>query len=218
MSRFRLVAFDLDGTLVDSRRDIAEAANATLAACGANMLPEEAIGRMVGNGAPTLVARAFEASGVEQPPGALDRFLSIYDSRLLNHTRPYAGILDVLSRLAAQTTLAVLTNKPLNATRRILRGLDLEPYFQASHIIGGDGPLPRKPDPRGLQHLMALAGVSAETTMLVGDSVIDWRTARSAAARVCLARYGFGWNGFPTDQLAAEDWIIDSPVELLRYV
>jgi phosphoglycolate phosphatase len=217
MPRFSLIVFDLDGTLVDSRRDIAEAANATLVACGATALPEDALGRMVGHGAPVLVARAFEAAGREKPPDALDRFLSIYGGRLLNHTRPYAGIPLVLEQLAARSvTLAVLTNKPLEATRQILQGLDLWRYFTPDRVVGGDGPFPRKPDPEGLRYLMVSAHASAETTVLVGDSVVDWRTARRASTQACLARYGFGWEGFPTDQLSADDWVVDSPTEILQ--
>ena len=89
---YRLIVFDLDGTLVDSRRDIAESANALLEACGGDHLPEETIGRMVGDGAGTLIARAFAAAGLERPADALDRFLAIYDTRLLTHTRPYPQI------------------------------------------------------------------------------------------------------------------------------
>jgi len=219
MSRFSLVVFDLDGTLVDSRRDIAEAANDTLVAFGAPPLAEEVIGRMVGNGAPVLVARAFEAAGIEKPPDALDRFLAIYGARLLNHTRPYVGIPHVLEELArGAVTLAVLTNKPFEATRDILMGLDLWHYFGGDRVISGDGPFPRKPDPGGLRHLMAASNARADRTVLVGDSVIDWRTAHAAAARACLARYGFGWDGFPTEELSAEDWTIDAPIELLRYL
>ena len=217
MPRFSLVVFDLDGTLVDSRRDIAEAANETLVAYGATPLAEDALGRMVGDGAPVLVARAFAAAGVEKPPDALDRFLLIYGARLLTHTRPYAGIPLVLERLAARSAaLAVLTNKPLEATRQILQGLDLSRYFTPERVVGGDGPFPRKPDPEGLRHLMVSARASAETTVLVGDSVVDWRTARGAAAQACLARYGFGWEGFPTDQLSVDDWVVDSPSEILQ--
>jgi phosphoglycolate phosphatase len=216
VSRFRLVVFDLDGTLVDSRQDIAESANATLEAFGATPLSEDAIGRMVGNGAPVLVARAFEAAGAPQPDGALDRFLSIYDARLLEHTRPYPGMVDVLSALADRVPLGVLTNKPLHATRHILDGLDLKRFFPEDLTVAGDGPFLRKPDPAGLGHLIAVAGSSAAETVLVGDSIIDWRTAAAASARACLARYGFGWEGFPIDELSPEDWVIDRPGELLR--
>ena len=121
--------FDLDGTLVDSRRDIADAANALLVSCGAAPIAEEQIGAMVGDGAATLVARAFKASGIERPPDALERYLALYDARLLNHTRPYDGIPEVLEALGRRAALAVLTNKPIASTRRILDGLDLARHF-----------------------------------------------------------------------------------------
>jgi phosphoglycolate phosphatase len=215
---FRLIVFDLDGTLVDSRQDIAESANAALVACGAQPLSEDEVGRMVGDGAPTLIARAFAAAGIRRPADALDRFLTIYNGRLLNHTRPYAGIPELLDQLAPRAALAVLTNKPLDAAHRILAGLDLAQYFPADRVVGGDGPFPRKPDPAGLAHLMASAAVAPEATVLVGDSVVDWRTAGAAATRVVLARYGFGWQGFPIEKLDADAWVVDSPAEMLTYL
>jgi phosphoglycolate phosphatase len=215
----RLVVFDLDGTLVDSRRDIADSANATLVACGVPPLAEEAIGGMVGDGAPVLVARAFASQGAEPPPDALDRFLSIYHSRLLKHTRPYEGMTAVLADLATRMPLAVLTNKPLASTRAILDGLDLTRFFPLARVLGGDGPFPRKPNPAGLHHLMAMCGASSEETVLVGDSVVDWRTTRAAGTRACLARYGFGWEAFPTEELQPDRaWVIDQPADLLRYL
>lgn len=213
---FRLYVFDLDGTLVDSRRDIAESVNALLESCGAPPLAEACIGRMVGDGAATLVARAFAAAGVERPPDALDRFLVIYNRRLLVHTRPYPGMIETLDALASRARLAVLTNKPLAATRDVLAGLDIARYFLPDAVVGGDGPHPRKPDPKGLQHLVAHAGVAPETTMLVGDSVIDWRTARAAGTAFCVARYGFGFEGFPVAELGADAHVIDAPSQLLK--
>jgi len=211
---FRLFVFDLDGTLIDSRRDIADAANLLLRDCGAEPLPEDRLGRMVGDGAATLVARAFAASGVEQPPDALERFVAIYGRMLLNHTRPYAGIPEVLEALASRAALAVLTNKPLASTRRILAGLELARFFAEDAVIGGDGPFPRKPDPAGLRHLAARAGTAHGDTLLIGDSIIDWRTARAASTSICLARYGFGFEGFPRDQLSEHDRVIDHPAQL----
>lgn len=212
---YRLYVFDLDGTLVDSRRDIAESANALLETCGARPLSEETIGRMVGAGAATLVARAFAAAGIERPADALDRFLAIYDTRLLKHTRPYPQIPEVLETLGARTPLAVLTNKPLAATRSILFGLGLDRYFDDEAIVGGDGPFARKPDPAGLRHLASRAGVSPSATLLVGDSIVDWRAARNASTSVCLARYGFGFEGFPVSELGPADRLIDAPTDLL---
>jgi phosphoglycolate phosphatase len=215
MYPYQLIVFDLDGTLVDSRRDIAESANALLETCGARPLPEEAIGLMVGDGAATLIARAFAAAGVERPHDALDRFLAIYDARLLKHTRPYAQVPEVLETLGALAPLAVLTNKPLQATRSILAGLGLARHFDDDAIVAGDGPFARKPDPAGLRYLVSRAGVSSSATLLVGDSIIDWRAARNASTGLCMARYGFGFEGFPLSELEAADRVIDAPLELL---
>ena len=155
----RLFVFDLDGTLVDSLRDLSDSANALLAACGAQPLDEAAIGAMVGDGAATLVARAFSAAGLSPPDDALDRFLAIYETKLLDSTRPYEGIPEVLAALGARASLAVLTNKPRAATLRILAGFDLAAFFEDDAIVGGDGPFVRKPDPDALLQLCARAGV-----------------------------------------------------------
>lgn len=212
---FSLYVFDLDGTLVDSRRDIADAANLLLESCGARTLPEDEIGRMVGDGAPRLVARAFSAAGLAPPPGALERYLAIYETRLVEHTRPYPGIDDVLSALGGRAALGVLTNKPLAATRRLLDELNLARHFDVDAVIGGDGPFPRKPDPAGLLHLARAANVAPADTLMIGDSVIDWRTARNALTAICLVRYGFGFEGFAAGELGPDARAIDAPAELL---
>jgi len=211
----RLFVFDLDGTLIDSRRDIAEAANELLVSYGAAAIAEDDIGRMVGDGAATLVIRALQAAGIERPPDALERFLAIYDQRLLNHTRPYEGVPEVLEALGRDAALAVLTNKPIAATRRILDGLALSRYFSPTAVIGGDGPFPRKPDPSALLHLAAQAAADPLDTIMVGDSAIDWRTAQAAGTRVCLARYGFGFGSIPIQDLAPRDLVISAIKELL---
>ena len=171
---------------------------------------------MVGDGAATLVARACAESGIGQPADALDRFLEAYRRRLLTYTRPYPGVAEVLTTLGSRATLAVLTNKPLAATREILAGLDLARHFSVDAVIGGDGPFPRKPDPLGLQHLQTVTGVPASSTLMVGDSLIDWRTAKAAGTAICMARYGFGFEGFNPEALAPDDLTIDAPTDLLR--
>jgi phosphoglycolate phosphatase len=210
----KLAVFDLDGTLVDSRRDLAEAANELLAACGGTPLPEEAVGRMVGDGAAALVARVFAAGRCAAPSDALVRFLEIYNGRLLRFTRPYPGIADALEAIGSRAAMAILTNKPLAATLHILRGLDLARNFPPGAVLGGDGPLPRKPDPAGLFALMAGAGVLASETTLIGDSGVDLRTAKAAGVRVCVARYGFGFDGFPIGELRPGDLVVDRPSDL----
>lgn len=206
--------FDLDGTLVDSRRDIAESANAVLEACGCAPHSEEAIGGMVGDGAAHLIARAFAAAECSAPPDALERFLRVYNSRLLRFTRPYPGVPELLDALSARGSLAVLTNKPYGATQAILDELGLASHF-GELVLGGDGPHPRKPDAAGLTQLMTAAGVLSANTLMVGDSVVDFRTARSAGAQACVARYGFGFHDFPVAELNASDRVIDCPLDLL---
>ena len=211
---FRLIVFDLDGTLVDSLRDLSESANALLVECGGRAHSQEAIGRMVGDGAATLVARSFSAANLAPPPHALARFLATYNARVVRFTRPYPGVPEALEALASRSALAVLTNKPIGATREILDALDLARFFSADRILGGDGPHLRKPDPGGLLELASRVGVPVDDTVLVGDSVIDWRTARAAGAAACLVRYGFGFEGVPIAELDTRDMVIDSPREL----
>lgn len=214
MSGVGFFVFDLDGTLVDSRRDIAESTNAVLQSCGCLPLSEEAIGGMVGDGAAVLIRRAFAAAGCPAPSDVLERFLRVYNGRLLQHTRPYDGVLDLLGALATRAPLALLTNKPIDATRTILEGLQLADYF-GSRVLGGDGPHPRKPEPDGLLTLVASAGATPEATLMVGDSVVDLRTARRAGTRACIARYGFGFRPDEGDTVAPTDLFLERPLDLL---
>jgi phosphoglycolate phosphatase len=161
------------------------------------------------------VARAFEAGGCPPPADALARFLHIYEARLLQCTRPYDKMDEVLAALATRLPLAVLTNKPLGSTRRILDGLDLARFFLPDLVLGGDGPLPRKPDPAGLRALCDRVGVEPAETVLFGDSVVDWNTARAAGSQIWVASYGFGFAGFPVEALRPGDHLLESPTALL---
>jgi phosphoglycolate phosphatase len=207
-----LVVFDLDGTLIDSRTDLAGATNALVEELGGARLSEARVVAMVGEGAGVLVRRALEAAGLDPAhPGALDRFLVLYEQRLLDHTREYDGVSEALEAIAVSRRMAVLTNKPARATTRVLEGLGLARWFEA--VIGGDTKLGRKPDPAGLREIAAGAGVPLSETVLVGDSPIDLQTARNAGARVCLARYGFGFS-FASDAFRGDELFVDSPSEL----
>jgi len=208
----RLIAFDLDGTLIDSRRDLADSANELIVELGGAPLSENAIGEMVGEGAALLVKRALTAAGVEHPADAVARFLQIYDTRLVNHTRLYDGISNALRLASQRATLAVLTNKPLRPTERLLKAFRIRDLFH--DVIGGDGPYPRKPNPEGLRAIMTKANAAQERTLLVGDSAIDLETARQASVPCCLVSYGFGFRSPLREQLGARDSTVDDVTAL----
>lgn len=209
----RLIAFDLDGTLVDSRRDLSDSANDLIVELGGQPLTEEAIGRMVGEGAAVLVSRALAAAGLGDVPGARERFLEIYDRRLLNFTRPYDGLVEAVTFARQHARVVMVTNKPLAPTLRILDGLGLRELFD--DVAGGDNAFGRKPDPAALQAMMRDAGATPERTLLVGDSAIDHETALRAGVQCCLVTFGFGFLTFPRERLSGREWLVADGAALL---
>jgi phosphoglycolate phosphatase len=207
-----LVVFDLDGTLIDSRQDLADSINEMLDGFGALPLPAREVAAMVGDGAHELVERAIRRAGLDASvDGALGEFLAIYARRLVVHTRPYDGVVDAVRRAATRAALAVVTNKPVAPASRLLEAFGLAPCFR--WVLGGDSPFPRKPDPAALRFLMREAGVSADETLFVGDSSLDVDTARRAGVRMCVARYGFGRER--GDLVVGDDDLrVDDPAEL----
>lgn len=184
-----LFVFDLDGTLVDSLVDLADSASQMVQSFDGPRLTVTDVADMVGDGAAELVRRALAAAGSPvDPQDGLRRFLEIYDARLLQHTEPYRGVPEMLAQVSRRHALAVLTNKPTEASNRILAGLQLSQYFP--RVIGGDGPYPRKPSPEGLLALMA--GVRPGDVALIGDSPVDEQAARAAGCHFVYAQYGFG--------------------------
>ena len=211
----RLIAFDLDGTLIDSSRDLAESVNELLTDLGARPLPQETVTRMIGEGAKVLVRRALAASGIPEDPAAIDRFLAIYDRRLLDHTRPYEGITDVVRAARQHARVAVLTNKPLAPSEKVLAGLGMRELFD--DVIGSGGPYPRKPDPTALFALMKRAGATPERTLMVGDSRIDYETAKSATTRCCLVGYGFSTHTLD-DVPSSDAWFVSDTTGLSEVI
>jgi len=208
------VVFDLDGTLVDSRADLAEAVNHVLRTLGRPELPPATLHGYVGEGARVLVERALGIEHQNLLPRGVEAFMAYYGAHLLDATRPYPGISEALAALAARgVTLSVLTNKPVGMSRAILEGLGLAPRFV--EILGGDSLPVRKPDPAGLEHLRARTGTARERVLLVGDSGIDLRTARAGRVAFC----GVAWGLTPDALLAARpERVIEHPAELVSLV
>ena len=196
----RLVVFDLDGTLVDSSRDLATAVNATLAqvAPGAEPLPLETVRAFVGDGAGVLVARTLARVGLTlTPEQVLPVFLECYASCLLESTVLYPSVREALDLLRPRL-LAVLTNKPGDMSRAILAGLGVADCF--FRIYGGGDLATRKPDPGGLHRLLEEAGVTAGEAVLVGDSAVDVRTGRAAGVRTVGVTYGLDPVGLQNER------------------
>jgi phosphoglycolate phosphatase len=191
MSGTRLLIFDLDGTLVDSRLDLANAVNATRSHMGMERLENERVYTYVGNGAPVLIRRAMgdQASEAEVQE-ALEFFLEYYRDHALDYTVLYPGVKEALDRFAAAgAAMAVLTNKPVNMSRAIVAGLGVADCFFA--VYGGNSFEFKKPHPIGVETLMRDAGVDRAATLMVGDSSVDVQTARNAGIACCGVTYGF---------------------------
>ena len=209
-----LLVFDLDGTLVDSIHDLAEAASDLSEAYGGARFDDETVCRMVGEGAAVLVERVMARAGhAEPPPEALRQFLDLYDRRMYDTTRAYPGVTDTLRALADTHAMALLTNKPEGSARKVLAHCGLDGFF--AHMVFDDGEFGRKPDPAGLRWLMKRHRASAKRTILVGDSEVDLATARAGGVRICLARYGFGFIRVDRSALADNEWYLDQPQDLL---
>lgn len=199
-----LLIFDLDGTLIDSRLDLVHAANATRAQAGRGPLPPEQIFSFVGNGAPVLVQRVMGPEATtEEVERALEYFLDYYRHHALDYTILYPGVLESLHRLHfSGAKLAILTNKPVRISRRIMEGLGVSSLF--FQIYGGNSFEHKKPHRIGIDTLRAEAEVPAEDTWMVGDSYVDIQTARNAGVASCGVTYGFQpetFREFPPDVL-----------------
>ena len=210
----RLLVFDLDGTLIDSRKDLANSVNAMLAHLNRPELPEDVIATYIGDGAGMLVRRALgdpdDERFVEQ---ALGYFLDYYREHKLDYTHVYSGVIESLEALrlgpdGSPRQMAVLTNKPVNPSQAICDALGLSPYL--FRIYGGNSFSTKKPDPQGLNTLIREAGVDPFETLMVGDSDIDILTARSAGAWALGCRFGLSPH---TLDAADPDCIVDSPLD-----
>jgi phosphoglycolate phosphatase len=187
----RLVLWDLDGTLVDSRRDIAVGANAGLRAVGLPERPIEEIGTFVGHGARKLMEKAVGPAHLDRLDGALQAYLAYYAAHLTDHSVLYPGVKAALDALVARrVAMVVITNKAGALARPILANLGVAGHFQA---VDGQGDSPaQKPDPQGALRLCSRFGASPSQALFVGDTKIDAETARNAGIPFIGVTWGFG--------------------------
>jgi phosphoglycolate phosphatase len=210
-----LIVFDLDGTLIDSSRDLALSTNATRTHFGLPPLDAHIINSYVGNGAPMLVRRAMGTDASEERVNeALTFFLEYYRAHSLEHTKLYPGVRELMEALAAGgRKLAVLTNKPEKISFDILAALDVQQLL--FRVCGGNTFAEKKPHPVGLLALMAEAEVHPRQTLMVGDSSVDVQTARNAGTQSCGVLWGFQPETF---RAVPADFTIAEPHELLALV
>ncbi|MGA3292894.1 MAG: HAD-IA family hydrolase [Candidatus Acidiferrales bacterium] len=209
----RAVIFDLDGTLIDSKVDLALSVNAMRRHMGRATLADETIFGYVGDGAPALVRRALgEGASDGEVEKGLAYFLSYYREHMLDNTVVYPGVREGLE-LLKDRALAVLTNKPVRFSQAILEGLRLASYFR--HVYGGNSFATKKPDPMGANVLLREFGTAPREAMIVGDSDVDVRTARNAGTWACGVSYGFGFDGL---RVHPPDLMLDNLAELPSYL
>jgi phosphoglycolate phosphatase len=208
------VAFDLDGTLADTRADLAAATNHVLRSFGLPEIPPRSVYALVGEGARRLVERALGPAHADSVDEGVRRFLDYYAAHLLDATTLYPGVADALDALAdAGVVLSVLSNKPEGLSCTLLDGLGVAGRFRA--VVGGDSLPTRKPDPAGLASLARLTATPLEAMLLVGDSLVDVATAANAGSAFC----GVAW-GLDPDALrrARPPCVVETPAELVALV
>ncbi|MFY9645253.1 MAG: HAD-IA family hydrolase [Terriglobales bacterium] len=211
----RLLVFDLDGTLIDSRLDLIHSVNATLRHLGRPELDGELVASYVGDGAPALVRRALGDTDDEALLArALEYFLGYYRVHKLDHTTVYADVPEMLHGLAqprngVKRPMAVLSNKPVNPSRDIVRALGLGDFFVC--VYGGNSFTTKKPDPLGVLTILQETGVGAAEALMIGDSSVDVLTGRNAGLWTCGVTYGFAPH---TLENVPPDVLVEAPREL----
>lgn len=208
----QLIIYDLDGTLIDSRRDIADAVNWTLKELGLGELPSDKVSSFVGSGVTNLMRQSLADSDLISPhpplsprggegllgeggvsdstlKRAIKLFRRRYSEHLLDQTKLYPSVRKVLEFFKDRKQ-AVVTNKPENFSLQILEGLGIRPYF--FRVFGGDTGFSKKPAPEGLLEILRAARVGPEASVLVGDSAVDIETGRNAGVQTFAVTYGFG--------------------------
>ncbi|MGY4676644.1 phosphoglycolate phosphatase [Pasteurella sp. P03HT] len=220
MTQFKLIGFDLDGTLVNSLPDLALSVNSALAEFDLPQAPEELVLTWIGNGADILIARALEWAKAQTGKSLNDeqirelkrRFGFHYGENLCNLSRLYPNVKETLEQLKAQGyTLAVVTNKPTKHVQPVLAAFGIDHLF--SELLGGQSLPAIKPHPAPLYYLCGKFGLYPKQILFVGDSKNDILAAHSAGCPVVGLTYGYNYN-IPISE-ANPDWVFDDFAEIL---
>ena len=209
---YGFLMFDLDGTLVDSRKDIALSVNLTLDEFNLPHRPPEVIYGFIGGGMHNLIRRSLPDGMESLVEEGVDVFWGIYREHVLDTTRLYPGIMDALELLSGGHRLAVVTNKPHAHTQLILKGLGIAGLFVTVH--GWKMGLPVKPDPTLLRMAMEDAGAMEEDTLMIGDSTNDVLAAKAAGIKCCAVGYGYGTK--EKNLAAGADIIAENVEDIVR--
>ena len=189
----RLLIYDLDGTLIDSGKDIANCVNRALKELGLSELPEQRINFFVGKGARNLLENVLPEVLNEKPSEqfvdqTLKLYRNYYRKHLLDETKLFPFVKEVLKHFESKKQ-AVITNKSEDFSRQILAGLGVESYF--FRIVGGEQAFPKKPSPEAVFDIMKSAPALAHETVLIGDSDVDIQTGKNAGIKTIAVTYGF---------------------------
>ena len=204
-----VLIFDLDGTLVDSKKDLTASVNYVRHKFEMSSLTEEEISRFIGNGAQMLIQRVLGSKSSEPNVQAgLQMFLSYYRTHMLDQTVLYPGVRETLKKLS-DCRLAVLTNKPVHFSCAMLDGLGIYRCFTS--VYGGNSFHQKKPDPVGIFQILSDTKGQREKTWMIGDSAVDVLTGRNAGVTTCGVTYGYATETF---QASPPDYMIDSFVDL----
>ena len=207
-----LLIFDLDGTLVDSKKDLCASVNYVREQFALRPLTERAISGLIGDGAAALIRRGLDGASDSDVEQGLQMFLAYYRDHMLDESRLYPGVADALEALG-DCRMAVLTNKPYRFSCLMLEGLGIYDYFSA--VYGGDSFDEKKPDPVGVFRILSDTRAQPEETWMVGDSSIDVLTGRRAGVKTCGVTYGYAADTFETHP---PDVLIDEFHELQALV
>lgn len=208
-----LLMFDLDGTLAATGRDLAKSVNYVRSMLGLEPLEETYVYSRVGYGTEHLIRKSLPAGYENRFEEVLSRFLKHYEDHLLDTTVLYPHVKDVLERFRAKKK-AVVTNKRLNLSVAVLRGLGIDKYFDA--VVGGDCGLEKKPDPSSLRHVLDKLGINPDRALMIGDGEPDIQAGKAAGVHTCAVTYGL----CEEDELLAArpDFAVGDLSELADYI